>query len=99
MSKSASSSQTGGPGNDAEAPYRDRDRLKTVYEQHDTIDATANFFDVSSTTIRNYLCDFGLHVPESEAEDASHPVRAREIEDMDPEDVGLAPLGEGPANR
>ena len=76
-------------GND-DAPHRNPVHLEQTYERFGTIDDTATYFDVSTTTIRKYLRQYGLYT----SEESGCPIRARDLNDMSPEDVGLPPIGE-----
>lgn len=76
------------------APHRDPECLEPVYERFGTLYETANYFGVSSPTIRKYLKKHGFYTPKSETEDTGYLVHPRELEKMSPEDVGLPPIGE-----
>ena len=89
--KHDSDAETDDRGDD-DAPHRDPELLERAYERFGTLDDTATYFDVSSTTIRKHLRKNDLYTLESETEDST--IRARDLENMNPEDVGLSPLGE-----
>ncbi|WP_440009078.1 hypothetical protein [Halomicrococcus sp. SG-WS-1] len=71
-------------------PYRDPDRLRAVYEQEETIAATATHFDVSDRTARTWLIRHDLFDPDSDG----IPAPYRRLQALEPDDVGLPPLGE-----
>ena len=73
-------------------PYRDPEKLRTVYEQAGTITGTAAHFDVSETTARLWLIHHGIYDPERQGLSSV----ANRLEELSPEDLGLAPLGEYP---
>ena len=75
-------------------PYRNEERMKAAYEECGTIQDTADYFDIAPSTARKYLVRFELYEPETEG-----PVRAIDLENASPEDIGLAPIGEGPMKR
>ncbi|ODR80842.1 hypothetical protein BG842_02410 [Haladaptatus sp. W1] len=73
-------------------PYRDPEKLRTVYEQEGTITGTAAHFDVTETTARLWLIHHGIYDPERQGLSSV----ANQLEELSPEDLGLAPLGEYP---
>jgi hypothetical protein len=68
-------------------PYRDPEKLRTVFEQSGTIAGTAAHFDVSQTTARLWLIQYGLYDPEQQGLSSV----ANRLEDLLPEDLGLPP--------
>ena len=71
-------------------PYRDPERLRAAFEQAGTIAGTAAHFDVSQTTARLWLIQYGLYDPEQQGMSSV----ANQLEELSPEDLGLPPLGE-----
>ena len=83
-----------GSESDDYAPHRDPKRLEPVYERFGTLYETANYFGVSSPTIRKHLKRHDLYTPESNAETEEGRISSYDLENMNPEDVGLPPIGE-----
>ena len=71
-------------------PYRDPEKLRTVFEQEGTIAGTAAHFDVSQTTARLWLIQYELYDPERQGMSSV----ANRLGELSPEDLGLPPLGE-----
>lgn len=85
-------------GSDAAMPaYRDPERLREAYEEHETLTGVKEALDadVAVTTIRRHLLEHGIHDPDA-ANDGSTPL---ETDDdggdavAEPTDDGDAPVG------
>ncbi|RBI60000.1 hypothetical protein DMJ13_20150 [halophilic archaeon] len=74
----------------SQPPYRDPDRLREVYDQKGTIAATATYFDISAMTARTWLIKFDIFDPDTDGLE----MPAQQLQELDPEDVGLPPRGE-----
>ncbi|WP_433633973.1 hypothetical protein [Halomicrococcus sp. NG-SE-24] len=75
---------------DDQPPYRNPDRLRAVYEREETIAGTATHFDVSYRTARTWLIRHDIFDPDSDG----IPAPYRRLQALEPDDVGLPPLGE-----
>lgn len=66
-------------------PYRDPNRLETVYEEYDTFAQMTEALDVDVTpqTVRRYMIQHGIHEPESR----SGPTSADSLLEMDPDEI------------
>lgn len=65
--------------------YRNPEKLRSAYETEGTIKGTANRFDASCATVRNWLIEYGIHTP-----DPTGPSLAHRLEASDADDVGPA---------
>lgn len=75
---------------DSGGPERDADRLREVYERHDSFAAMREALDadVSAQTVRRWMMDEGIHVTNGGSDGAS--AGAPEAEGPEPDDVGSA---------
>ncbi|WP_433631210.1 hypothetical protein [Halomicrococcus sp. NG-SE-24] len=78
------------PDDQDQLPHQDPDRLQEVYEQVGTIAATATYFDISAMTARTWLIRHDIFDPDTDGLEMS----AQQLQELDPEDVGLPPRGE-----
>ena len=72
--------------------YKDPEQLKEAYEEAGTIEGTARILDCSSGTARIYLLENDFYEPRL-TPTPDGPVRASEIAEANPEDLGLPPVG------
>ena len=73
-------------------PYKESSLLEAAYTEAETIRGTAEILECSSGTARRYLMKYGLYEPKLTSS-PDGPVRAKELENSSPEDIGLAPIG------
>ena len=71
-------------------PYRSSDQLQAVYNRTKTIAGTAERFEIAEATARKWLIHHGIYDPETDG----LSVLAEQLEEIEPEDLGLKPLGE-----
>lgn len=65
--------------------YRNPEHLEAVFDEKGTIVHTGNHFDVSETTARRWLIEFGIYDPDTDG--VKQP--ALLLEKLSPEDVDL----------
>lgn len=73
-----------------EPPYKDPERLRAVYDEHDSFPAMREALgvDVSAQTVRRHMIDQGIHEPASSVEaDASDRAESAPADEPDPNDV------------
>lgn len=78
------------PDDQDQPPHRDANRLREVYEQVDTIAATAAYFNISAMTARRWLIYHDIFDPDTDG----LTIPAQQLQELEPEDVGLPPRGE-----
>lgn len=68
---------------DSERPdYQREDLLRVAYEEAGSIKGAAERFDASYFTVRNWLIEYGIHVPQPRESYS----RAAELENIDVDD-------------
>lgn len=73
-----------------EPRYRNREALEDAYREADGVIAeAAEDFEVGYYTVRRWLVEYDIHEPEKPSETSP-----RNVEQLNPEDLGLSPIRE-----
>ena len=70
--------------------YRNPSILEDAFQREGTIIGTADHFDIAPATCRKWLLRYEIYDPDSQGLETT----AQKLSNLDPEDVGLKPIGE-----